>query len=134
MTGITAVLLFTAWTLALMFTYVFYRTGLVAAGRKRADSWTRGQPTDDPSLVVRAQHAHMNCVENLPVFAAIVLSAYTLGRPAVADGVAPYVLYARLAQSTVHLIGVNHVLVFVRGTFFTIQVLLFLYMIWRLLA
>jgi uncharacterized MAPEG superfamily protein len=134
MTGITAVLLFAAWTLALMLTYVFYRTGLVAAGRKRADSWTRGRPTDDPGFVVRAQHAHMNCVENLPVFATIVLAAYALGRPAVADGVAPYVLYSRLAQSTVHLIGVNHWLVFVRGGLFTIQVALFLYMIWELLG
>ena len=77
----------------------------------------------------RTMRAHMNCVENLPVFAAIVLSAYALGRPGVADGVASYVLGARLAQSTVHLIGVNHWLVFVRGTLFTIQVVLFLYMI-----
>ena len=133
MNGITAMLLFAAWTLALMLIYVFYRTGLVFAGRKRADSWTRGRPTEDPGFVVRAQHAHMNCVENLPVFAAIVLAAYALGRPAVADGVARYVLGARLAQSTVHLIGVNPVLVFVRGSLFTIQVVLFLYMISALL-
>jgi uncharacterized MAPEG superfamily protein len=133
MNGITALLLFATWALVLMLTYVFYRTGLVMSGQKRADSWTRGKPTDDPGFVVRAQHAHMNCVENLPVFAAIVLSAYALGRPAVADGVARYVLGARLAQSTVHLIGVNHTLVFVRGTLFTIQVLLFLYMIWQLI-
>ena len=133
MTGITAVLLFAAWTLALMLTYVFYRTGMVAAGRKRADSWTRGRETDDPGFVVRAQHAHMNCVENLPVFAAIVLAAYALGRPAVVDGLARYVLWARLAQSGVHLIGVSHALVFVRGSLFTIQVVLFLYMIWGLL-
>jgi uncharacterized MAPEG superfamily protein len=129
----TAVLLFAAWTLALMLTYVFYRTGLVAAGRKRADSWTRGRPTDDPGFIVRAQHAHMNCVENLPVFAAIVLAAHALGRPAVADHVAPYVLGSRLAQSAVHLIGVNHGLVFVRGGLFTIQVALFFHMIWEVL-
>ena len=134
MKAITALLLFAAWTLALMLTYVFYRTGLVMAGQKRADSWTRGRPTDDPGFVVRAQHAHMNCVENLPVFAAIVLSAYALGRPAVADGVSSYVLGARLAQSSIHLIGVSHGLVFVRGTLFTIQVVLFLYMIRGLLG
>ena len=132
MTGITAVLLFAGWTLALMLTYVFYRTGLVLVGQKRADSWTRGRPTDDPGLVVRAQHAHLNCVENLPVFAAIVLSAYALGKAGVADSVASWVLWSRLAQSTVHLIGVSHWLVFIRGSFFTIQVALFLYMIWHL--
>src|SRR6266404_5732369 len=120
MKGITALLLFAAWTLALMLTYVFYRTGLVMAGQKRADSWTRGRPTDDLGFIVRAQHAHMNCVENLPVFAAIVLAAYALGRPAIADHVAPYVLGARVAQSAVHLVGVSHWLVFIRGGLFTI--------------
>ena len=134
MNGITALLYFAAWTLVLMLIYVMYRTGLVTIGRKRADSWTRGKPTDDPGFVVRAQHAHMNCVENLPVFGAIVLAAYALGKPAVADGVASYVLWARLAQSTTHLIGVSHVLVFVRGTFFTIQVILFFYMLSHLLG
>ena len=112
----------------------FDSTAQCSAGRKRADSWTRGRPTEDPGFIVRAQNAHMNCVENLPVFAAIVLSAYALGRAPVADHVASYVLGARLAQSTVHLIGVNHWLVFVRGSLFTIQVALFLYMIWELLA
>src|SRR5258705_11049807 len=108
MKGITALLLFAAWTLALMLTYVFYRTGLVMSGQKRADSWTRGRPTEDPGFVVRAQHAHMNCVENLPIFAAIVLPAYPLGKPAAADGVASYVLGARVAHGTVQLIGRTH--------------------------
>jgi uncharacterized MAPEG superfamily protein len=134
MNGITALLLFAAWTLALMLTYVFYRTGLVATGQKPADSWTRGRETDDPGFIVRAQHAHMNCVENLPVFAAIVLSAYALGKPGAVDHLGGYVLDARLAQSAVHLIGVNPTLVFVRGSLFTIQVVLFLYMIWALIG
>jgi uncharacterized MAPEG superfamily protein len=98
-------------------------------GLPRCERYER--PTEDPGFIVRAQNAH-NCVENLPVFAAIVLSAYALGR-APADHVASYVLGARLAQSTVHLIGVNHWFVFVRGSLFTIQVALFLYMIWELL-
>jgi len=134
MSGITALLLFAAWTLVLMLTYVLYRTGLVMAGQKRADSWTRGKPTDDPGFIVRAQHAHMNCVENLPVFGAIVLSAHALGRPGVADHLGAYVLYARLAQSVVHLIGVSHTLVFVRGTLFTLQVLMFFWMLSQLLG
>ena len=134
MTGITALLLFAAWTLVLMFMYVGYRTALVFARRKRADSWTRGRPTEDPAFVTRAQHAHLNCIENLPVFAAVVLAAHALGKLSVADQVAPYVLWARLAQSTVHLIGVNHWLVFVRGTFFSVQILLFFYMIRALLS
>jgi len=132
MTGITALLLFAAWTLLLMLTYVTYRTAQVAQG-KPADSWTRGRAAPVPSFVARAEHAHANCVENLPVLAAIVLAASALGQPAVADGAAPYVLYARLAQSGVHLFGVSHWLVQLRAVFYTVQVVLFFYMIWALL-
>ena len=134
MTAITALLLFAAWTLTLMFVYVGYRTALVLTATKLANSWTRGQPTDDPPFITRAQHAHLNCVENLPVFAAIVLAAHAVGKPSVADSVSSFVLYARLAQSGVHLVGTTPSLVFVRAVLFTVQALLYLYMIWALLA
>ncbi|MGH8538899.1 MAG: MAPEG family protein [Stenotrophobium sp.] len=134
MTGITALLLFSAWTLVIMFAYVGYRVALVLAGKKLANSWTRGVSSNDPGFVVRASHAHMNCVENLPVFGAIVLAAAALGKSPVVDHVAVYYLAARIAQTIVHLIGISHSLVLVRATLFTVQVLLCFYMIWGLLA
>jgi uncharacterized MAPEG superfamily protein len=134
MTGITALLLFAAWTLVLMFTYVGYRVALVLAMKKPANSWGRDDKVDDPGFIVRAKHAHLNALENLPVFAAIVLAAVALDKTGVVDPVAPWVLYARLAQSAVHLIGVNHWLVFIRANFLVVQAALFLYMIWGLLA
>lgn len=133
MTGLTALLLFTTWTLVLMFVYVGYRVALVLAMKKPANSWGRDDKTDDPAFLVRAKHAHLNCLENLPVFAAIVLAAVALGKTPVVDQVAAFVLYARLAQSAVHLIGVNHWLVFIRANFLVIQAALFAYMIWGLL-
>ena len=133
MTGTTALLLFTAWTLVLMFTYVGYRVVLVLAMKKKANSWGRDDKTDDPAFIVRAKHAHLNALENLPVFAAIVLAAVALNKQPVVDQVAAFVLYARLAQSIVHLIGVNHWLVFIRANFLVIQAALFAYMIWGLL-
>ena len=134
MTGITALLLFAAWTLLLMFTYVGYRVALVLAMKKPANSWGRDDKTDDPGFIVRAKHAHLNALENLPVFAAIVLAGVALGKAPVVDQVAAFVLYARLAQSTVHLIGVNHWLVFIRANLLIVQAGLFVYMIWGLLA
>lgn len=133
MTAITALLLFAVWTLVLMFIYVGYRTALVLAMKKKANAWTRGQPTDDPPFVTRAQNAHLNCVENLPLFAAIVLAAHALGKAPVVDAVAAWVLYLRLAQSVTHLIGISHWLVFIRANFFTLQALLYFYMVWGLL-
>jgi uncharacterized MAPEG superfamily protein len=134
MTGITALLLFAAWTLVLMFTYVGYRVALVLAMKKPANSWGRDDKVDDPGFIVRAKHAHLNALENLPVFAAIVLAAVALDKTPVVDQVAAWVLYARLAQSIVHLIGVNHWLVFVRANLLVVQAALFFYMIWGLLA
>lgn len=134
MTATTALLLFAGWTLVLMFLYVGRRVVLVLAMKKPANSWIRGQPNDDPPFIVRAHHAHLNALENLPVFAAIVLSALALGKASVVDPVAPYVLYARLAQSAIHLMGTSHWLVFIRANFLVIQALLFAYMIWGLLA
>ena len=134
MTGITALLLFAAWTLVLMFLYVGYRVGLVLALKKPANSWGRGDKTDDPPFITRAHHAHLNALESLPVFAAIVLAGVALQKTAVVDALAMWVLYARLAQSVTHLIGVNHWLVFIRANFLVVQAALFGYMIWSLLA
>jgi uncharacterized MAPEG superfamily protein len=134
MTGITALLLFATWTIVLMFTYVGYRVALVLAMKKPANSWGRDDKVDDPGFIVRAKHAHLNALENLPVFAAIVLAAVALDKTPVVDQVAAWVLYARLAQSLVHLAGVNHWLVFIRANFLVVQAALFLYMIWGLLA
>ena len=133
MTGTTALLLFTAWTLTLMLIYVGYRVALVLAMKKPANSWGRDDKTDDPAFLVRVKHAHLNCHENLPVFAAIVLAAVALNKTPVVDSLAAFVLYARLAQSTVHLIGVNHWLVFIRANLLLVQVALFAWMIWGLL-
>lgn len=133
MTGITALLLFAAWTLAIMFIYVGYRVGLVLTLKKPANSWARDTVAADPPLVVRAHHAHLNCAENLAVFAAIVLAAFVLGKSAVVDEVALIYLLARIAQSTVHLISVSAWPVFIRANLFLVQIALSFYMIWGLL-
>ena len=133
MSGITALIGFTAWTLALVVFVVSWR-GIEILRGKPASSWTRGAAIASPGLVARADHAHMNTLENLPVFAAIVFAAVTLGKTAALDAVACWILYARIAQSLVHIAGVNHLLVLVRATFYFVQVGLFAYLLWSLVA
>jgi hypothetical protein len=65
------------------------------------------------------------------VFAVQVRGASAMGKPEVVAPYAAYVLYARLAQSIVHVIGVNHWLVLVRLTFWSVQVALFAFMFWQ---
>lgn len=134
MTGLTALLLFAALTLVLMLFYVLGRFPPVLMGKKPANSWTRGKPSDESAFAIRAQHAHMNALESLPVFAVIVFAAAAMGQSAVVDQVACWVIAARAAQSTVHLIGTTHWLVFVRANLFIVQVALFGYCLFKLLA
>ena len=134
LTGLTALLLFAALPVILMFLYVTYRVGNVLFAGKRADSWTRGFSAPVPGFFVRAHDAQLNCLENLPVFAAIVMAAHFLGRDSLVDSVAGPILLARLAQTATHLTGGNHWLVMIRATFFGIQAALFLYLIVHLLS
>ena len=133
MSAFTAVLLYAAWTLLLPIGYASIRVPLIAGGRKRADHWERGKPVDDPPLLMRAKSAHLNCTENFPVFAAVVFVAALLGKIAIADAVAGYVLYARIAQSLMHLAGTSMALIALRGLFYFVQVVLIFFMIWGLL-
>ena len=134
MTAMVAVLLFAAWTLLLAMIYALPRVPPVLLFKKPADSWTRGKPNADPAILVRAQHAHLNALENLPVFAAIVAMAMLMNRADVVDPLAAYVLYARIGQSLVHLTGTSFIQVLLRATLYFAQVLLMAWMIWKLVG
>lgn len=133
MDAVTAVLLFCGLTLLLVLVYAVPRVPQVLLGKKPADHWTRGNTTNDPALLVRAHHAHLNALETLPVFAAVVLAAVATGRAEAVAALAPFVFYARVGQVVVHLIGTSFVLVVARATFFLVQVALILTMILRLI-
>ncbi|MBC9250931.1 hypothetical protein A9179_11640 [Pseudomonas alcaligenes] len=133
MTGIMAVLGFALWTLLLVVISTNWRVLEMLRG-KAANSWIRGQDIPKPDVIVRIEHAHLNCLENLPVFAVLVFAAYFQSKSAVVDGLGFYVLYARVAQSLTHLVGTSHVLVLVRGTFYTMQLAMFFYLFWGLMA
>jgi uncharacterized MAPEG superfamily protein len=133
MSGFTAVLLYIVWTLILAVVYASYRLPMIFSGKKPANHWERGNPVDDPAILVRAKSAHLNCLENFPLFAAVVFVAAFLSKSAVVDAVAAYVLYLRVAQSLVHLVGTSLPLVLLRATLYIAQVLLILYVAWELL-
>jgi uncharacterized MAPEG superfamily protein len=132
MSALNALIGFTAWTLLLVLIIFAWRGIEIIINRKKADSWTRGKNEPTPSLVRRVEHAHLNCLENLPIFAVIVLAAAAMGKSAATEPYALYVLYARVAQTVVHLIGVSHWLVMLRATFWTIQLVLFVVMLFGL--
>jgi len=132
-TAVHALLLFTGWAFVLVATIFAYR-GLRILGGTAINSWPRGvKNTGDAGLVTRIADAHANTLENLPIFAVLVLAAVALNKTAVTDPLAMYVVYARLGQSTAHLIGTGPLLVTVRATFWAAQLVLFGLMFYGLL-
>ncbi|MBK7990245.1 MAG: MAPEG family protein [Comamonadaceae bacterium] len=125
---------FAAWTLLLIAGVFLYRGMRFLTGTP-INHWPRGnKPADDAPFVKRLEDAHANCLENLPVFAVIVLVAAALGRLADIQALAPWVLYARIGQSLAHLSGTGPVNVFVRASFWSAQLALFGWMLVKLLA
>jgi uncharacterized MAPEG superfamily protein len=97
------------------------RSALVFSGRRQANDFS---PTgeDISPFSRRLVRAHANCYENLPIFATIVLVALVTGHAAITDGLALWVLAARIAQSTVHLISTSPQAVTVRFGCYLVQV------------
>lgn len=134
MTAIQALLGFAAWT-ALLVLGVFLYRGLRFVTGTPINHWPRGaKPANDAAFVKRLEDAHANCLENLPLFAVIVLGAAATGRLDVISALAPWVLYARIAQSLTHLTGVGQLQVLARASFWSIQLGLMLWMLFKLLA
>jgi len=95
---------FAAWTLAvLMGSIGAYRLSRVFTGRATMAQWRADGSQGDP-WYQRATRAHMNCVENLPVYGAVALAATVTGAggPGL-DALAVTFLVARIGQSLVHI-------------------------------
>lgn len=129
-----ALLGFTAWTLLLVLAVFGYR-GIRFLSGTPINSWPRGvKSSTDAALVTRIADAHANCLENLPLFAVIVLVAGQMNKLEAIGGLACYVLYARIGQTLAHLSGTGKLNVLVRATFWAVQLVLFVLMLIKLCA
>jgi uncharacterized MAPEG superfamily protein len=118
---------FAAWTILLLtFTIGVYRWGLIFAGRAPINGFRADQP-EGADWYKRSMRAHANCVENLPVFGAIVLALYVSGAGGqVADFASIGVLVARVMQSLVHVcVPQTSSVVAVRFSFLLVQLVCF---------
>ncbi len=130
-----ALLGFVGWTLLLLVTCIGGpRISAVMKGEARANSFNPAVPHGSDRYQ-RAMRAHLNCVENLPIFAALVLLGASLGvSGSLFQVAAAVVLPARMLQSVAHLASGRNRAVLVRFTFFSIQLLGFAVMLVLLLA
>lgn len=132
--SVQALLLFTGWAFLLVVMVFAYRGVALLTGTP-ITSWPRGTKNpNDAAFIQRVADAHANTLENLPIFAVLVLAAQAVGKPEVTAPLAMYVVYARLGQSLVHILGVNTPLVLARATFWSVQLVCFGLMFYGLLA
>ena len=98
---------FASWTFLLMTATVgVYRWTRILTGRASVSGFPSDQ-VEGADWYRRSMRAHANCVENLPVFGAIVLALYVAGMGGrVVDVLSVFVLVSRVLQSLVH---VSHV-------------------------
>ena len=115
---------FAAWTILLLLgTVGVYRWSRILT-RQGAIRDFRADHIEGRDWYRRAMRAHANCVENLPVFGAIVFALYVSGvNSLTANLVAVVILVARVLQSLVHVCFVEtNTAVAVRFTFFFVQI------------
>jgi uncharacterized MAPEG superfamily protein len=130
--SILAVICFAAWTIVTALVMVSHRVFYVLGGRRKINTFPADGVAVSP-FQARACRVHANCYENLPVFAALVLGAAVAGRSAITNPLAMIAVYARVAQSTVHLLSTSEVAVAIRATFWTVQIVIMVGWAWRLL-
>jgi uncharacterized MAPEG superfamily protein len=126
---------FAAWTaLLLTFTVGVYRWKLIFA-RRMAIADFPADRIEGADWYLRSMRAHANCIENLPVFGAIVFALHVGNvHGPIVDYLSVAILLARMVQSSVHVCfrQTNRV-VAVRFSFFSVQLLGFLALIGILL-
>ena len=124
-------LLFISWTLALLVLMEVLRSRLVLTGRARSNEFNPENSNLSP-FMQRLARAHANCLEGLPVFGGLLLLALVTGRTEVTDPLAPWLLAARVVQSSIHLASLSVVAVNARFTAFAAQVAIAVWWAWAL--
>jgi uncharacterized MAPEG superfamily protein len=131
-TSALVLVLFIAWTLALLVLMEVVRSYRVVTGKTRSNEFNPENSNLSP-FMQRLARAHANCLEGLPIFGGLLLVALVTGRTGVTDPLAPWLLAARVMQSSIHLASLSVMAVNARFTFFAVQVLIAVYWAWALL-
>jgi len=122
---------FAAWTLALLMATVgVYRWGLIIFAKAGIASFPP-EAREGAGWYQRGTRAHANCIENLPVFGAIVYLITAIGLEGrLVDALCIATLAARIVQSCVHISHEQtNAFVAVRFSFYSVQLVSFLVLI-----
>lgn len=120
-TSLLALVLYAGWTLILLSMIAAMRFHLSITGQRAPSQFAPGGDDVSP-FSGRLCRAHANCCENLPIFAALIAAALIAGHAEITDGLALWVVAARVGQSVTHLISIRSRAILVRFLFMVVQV------------
>ncbi|MFO1288428.1 MAG: MAPEG family protein [Rubrivivax sp.] len=122
-----------AWTLLLLVAMEVLRVAWVARGRVAPNEFRPDNANLSP-FMQRLARAHANCIEGLPLFGGLLLLALATQRTGITDALAPWLLGARVLQSSVHIASTSVPAVNIRFAAFCVQMVIAVVWTWRLLV
>ena len=131
-TTAVALLGLVAWALILVFLLVNQRGLMVLTGKMKVNAFAPDGSNTPSAFGQRLVRSHANCLENLPLQAAVLLYAMHAGQTALTDPLALLLLGARLFQSAMHLISTGPLFVWLRFTGLLAQMLILAWWLLRL--
>lgn len=122
---IIALVWFALWAVFLVLVVALWRVREVMAGRIRPNAFPSGEKHGSDAYW-RANRAQANTIENLPIFAALVLSGVAAGlNTGMFATLCTVAVVARIVQSLIHLSSGSVVAVNLRFTAFLVQIICF---------
>ena len=111
------------WSVFLTLTLISIRVNSILRDGKAFNQF-HSDARDMAGAGVRITRAHANSLDNLALPIALILLAMATGNGAITDGLAMAYLGCRILQSVIHMISISNIMIMVRGTFFTAQLVI----------
>jgi uncharacterized MAPEG superfamily protein len=126
--SIVALVFYALWAVVLVLMVGGDRVLLVLKGDAKVTSFSPGVPHGSESYW-RINRAHMNTVENLPIFAAVVLAGWAIGLETLMfNRLAVIVVCARVVQSVIHILSGSAPAINLRFLAFGVQLVCIVWM------
>ena len=122
---LTPLIAFALWGAVPILFLFFARAGAMAGGKRAINTF---KPVGDTDTLDAFSRAHMNTLENLPIFAVVYLAAIWTHAEVPILTLGWVILGARIAQSGVHLLNRSPMGVRVRALLFAVQVICFIWL------
>jgi len=122
-----------AWTLFLLILMEVLRTRYLLTRTVAANEF-RPDNSNLPAYMQRLARAHANCVEGFPIVGGLLVVALLTHKTGVTDALAPFLLGARLLQSSIHVASTSVLASWLRFIAFALQMAIAVYWLFGLFA